>query len=68
MNMVNPQTLKSVFPDGLTTYLEQDFTDMVPKELIGVDISSFEPITAVQNGVETIVGYIKQGEIIRSLF
>jgi hypothetical protein len=68
MNMVDPQTLESVFPDGLTTYLEQDFTDRVPEELIGVDLSSYKPITVVQDGAETIVGYVKKGDIVRSFF
>jgi hypothetical protein len=60
--------LESVFPDGLTTYLEQDFTDRVPEELIGVDLSSYKPITVVQDGAETIVGYVKKGDIVRSFF
>ncbi len=68
MSMVDQQTLESVFPDGLTTYLEQDFTDRVPEELTGVDLSSYEPITIVQNGAETIVGYVKKGDIVRSFF
>jgi hypothetical protein len=68
MSMVDQPTLDKVFPDGLTTYLEQDFTDRVPNELTGVDLSSFEPITLVQNGVETIVGYVKKGEIFRAFF
>jgi hypothetical protein len=68
MSMVDPQTLESVFPDGLTTYLEQDFTDRVPEELIGVDLSSYTPITVVQDGAETIVGYVKKGDIVRSFF
>ena len=66
--MVDQQTLESVFPDGLTTYLEQDFTDRVPEELLGVDLSLYEPIKVVQNGDETIVGYVKKGDIIRSFF
>lgn len=66
--MVDQQTLDKVFPDGLTTYLEQDFTDSVPNELLGVDLSSFEPITIVQNGVKTIVGYVKKGKIMRLFF
>lgn len=68
MSMVDQQTLEKVFPDGLTTYLEQDFVDRVPEELTGIELSSFEPITLVQNGVDTIVGYVKKGEIIRSFF
>ncbi len=68
MSMVDPQTLESVFPDGLTTYLEQDFTDRVPEELIDVDLSSYKPITVVQDGTETIVGYVKKGDIVRSFF
>ena len=66
--MVDQQTLERVFPDGLTTYLEQDFTDRVPEELLGVDLSLYEPIKVVQNGDETIVGYVKKGDIIRSFF
>jgi hypothetical protein len=68
MSMVDQQTLETVFPDGLTTYLEQDFTDRVPEELLGVDLSSYESITVVQNGAETIVGYVKKGEIVRAFF
>jgi len=68
MSMVDQQTLETAFPDGLTTYLEQDFTDRVPEELLGVDLSSYESITVVQNGAETIVGYVKKGEIVRAFF
>ena len=67
MSMVDRQTLESVFPDGLTSYLEQDFTDRV-EERIGVDLSSYTPITVVQDGTETLVGYVKKGDIGRSFF
>lgn len=68
MSMVDQKTLETVFPDGLTTYLEQDFTDRVPKDLLGVDLSSYKPITLVQDGTETIVGYVKKGDIVRLFF